>query len=55
MLKPLWLFAMIILTLFVAILVTATCYYVPMVLFFGLMTVFEGFWYDVFNNNPIQS
>ena len=55
MLKPLWLFVMIILTLFLAILVTATCYYVPMVLFFVLMTVFEGFWYDVFNNNPIQS
>lgn len=50
MLKPLWLFVMIILTLFIAILITATCYYVPMVLFFGLMTVFEGFWYDVYNN-----
>lgn len=55
MLKPLWLFTIIILTLFIAILITATCYYVPMVLFFGLMTVFGGFWYDVFNNNPIQS
>lgn len=54
LLKPCLLFVMMMLIVIISIIITATCYQIPYVVYFMVMTVFLGFSYDIFKK-PLQS